>query len=78
MSVTAVVISISLVDIYAKENRKVKLDVCNSKYDHYLYTRYHDEYDEYSCVNLWSGAVIETVELAVILVPPLVAVNHPV
>lgn len=50
-----------------KEKRKVKLDVCNSKYDHYLYTRYHDEYDEYSCVNLWSGAVIETVDGKLVL-----------
>ena len=43
-----------------KEKKNIKLDVCNSKYDHYLYTRFNDTYDEYSCVNLWSGAVIET------------------
>lgn len=43
-----------------KEKKSIKLDVCNSKYDHYLYTRFNDTYDEYSCVNLWSGAVIET------------------
>lgn len=50
-----------------KIDKKVILDVCNSKYDHYLYTRYHDEYDEYSCVNLWSGAVIETVDGKLVL-----------
>ena len=43
-----------------KEEKNIKLDICNSYYDHYLYTRLKKEYDEYSCVNLWAGALIET------------------
>lgn len=50
-----------------KAQKKVTLDVCNSKYDHYLYTRYKKDYDEYSCVNLWSGAVLETSDKKLIL-----------
>ena len=49
------------------DRKHIKLDVCNSKYDHYLYTRFKEEYDEYSCVNLWSGAVIETIDGKLVL-----------
>ena len=50
-----------------KEEKNIKLDVCNSKYDHYLYTRFNDIYDEYSCVNLWSGALLETIDKKLVL-----------
>lgn len=43
-----------------EKDKMINMDICNSTYDHYLYTRLKKEYDEYSCVNLWSGAVIET------------------
>ena len=49
------------------KNKKVLLDVCNSKYDHYLYTRLKKDFDEYSCVNLWSGAVLESSDGKLIL-----------
>ena len=42
------------------DNKKeVRLDLCNSNYAHYVYTR-NNEFSEYSCVNLWSGAIVET------------------
>ena len=43
------------------------MDICNSTYDHYLYTRLKKEYDEYSCVNLWSGALLETIDKKLVL-----------
>lgn len=53
--------------IYDEVNNVIKLDVCNSSYDHYLYTRLKKEYDENSCINLWAGAVIETLDKKLIL-----------
>lgn len=46
---------------------KVFLDVCNSHYDHYVYTRTKNTFDEYSCLNLWSGAIIETKDNKLVL-----------
>lgn len=52
---------------YDKEIDSFNLDVCNSSYDHYLYTRRKKEYDENSCINLWAGAVIETSDNKLVL-----------
>ena len=50
-----------------ENDKMIKMDICNSTYDHYLYTRLKKEYDEYSCVNLWSGAVLETADKKLVL-----------
>ena len=52
---------------YNNEKDRINLDVCNSSYDHYLYTRRKNEYDENSCINLWAGAVIETSDNKLVL-----------
>ena len=50
-----------------EKDKMINMDICNSTYDHYLYTRLKKEYDEYSCVNLWSGALLETIDKKLVL-----------